>query len=40
MVILKNFREKAKLQTVKVRKLGNGKTPASKIISTLRSLEF
>jgi len=35
MVILKNFTEKAKLQTVKLRKLGNGKTPTSKIISTI-----
>jgi hypothetical protein len=35
-----NFTEKSKLQTVKLRKLGNKKTPASKIISTVRNLEL
>ena len=40
MVILKNFTQNSKLQTVKLRKLGNAKTPSSKIISTVRSLQF
>jgi len=40
MVIMKNFREKAKLQTAKLRKLGNGKLPASKITSTINSLQL
>lgn len=40
MVILKNFTEKAKSQAVKLRKSGNGKTPASKLISTKHSLQL
>jgi hypothetical protein len=35
-----NFTEKSKLQRVKLGKLGNGKTPASKIISTINSLQL
>jgi hypothetical protein len=40
MIILKNFTENSKLQTVKLRKLGNAKTPSSKIISTVPRLQL